>query len=185
MKRSQIVVKFQATDYRGVPELLSIEKCSFVKVGAAQQTGIDQHPFLALLLHRDISAGRMHLYLAFLFHRDYFHRSDASLSRSFVPQRLFPPAECISIFLFFTTGIISTARIHPCLAFLFHRDYFHWPDASLACSFVPQGLFCPTGCIPSLLFCSTGIISTGQMHPYLPLLLHRDYFHRSDTSPHR
>ena len=34
MKRSQIVVKFQATDYRGVPELLSIEKCSFVKVGA-------------------------------------------------------------------------------------------------------------------------------------------------------
>ena len=34
MKRSQIVVKFQATDYRGIPELLSIEKCSFVKVGA-------------------------------------------------------------------------------------------------------------------------------------------------------
>ena len=34
MKRSQIVVKFQATDYRGFLELLSIEKCSFVKVGA-------------------------------------------------------------------------------------------------------------------------------------------------------
>ena len=34
MKRSQIVVKFQTTDYRGIPELLSLEKCSFVKVGA-------------------------------------------------------------------------------------------------------------------------------------------------------
>ena len=90
-----------------------------------------------------ISVGRMHPYLAFLFHRDYFHRSDASLSRSFVPQRLFPPAECISIFLFFTTRIISTARIHPCLAFLFHRDYFHRPDASLSCSFSSQGLFRP------------------------------------------
>ena len=33
-KRSQIVVKFQATDYRGILELLSIEKCLFVKVGA-------------------------------------------------------------------------------------------------------------------------------------------------------
>ena len=155
MKRSQIVVKFQATDYHGAPELLSMEKCSFVKVGAAQQTGIDQHPFLALLLHRDyfgrpdaslscfsvpqglFLADRMHLYLPLFHHRDYFTRSDASLSRSFVPQRLFPPAECISIFLFFTTRIISTARIHPCLALLFHRDYFHRPDASLSSSFAP------------------------------------------------
>ena len=54
-----------------------------------------------------ISAGRMHLYLALLFHRDYFARLDASLSGSFVPQGLFRPAECISIGLFCSTGIIS------------------------------------------------------------------------------
>ena len=85
----------------------------------------DPQPYLALLLHRDyfvpsgcisillfcstgmISAARMHLYLALLLHRDHFHRSNASLSCSFAPQRLFPPAECISILLFSSTGMIS------------------------------------------------------------------------------
>ena len=140
-----------------------------------------------------------------------FPRSDASLSGFSVPQGLFQPTEFIPILLFFTTGIISTGQIHPQLALFHHRDYFGRPDASLSSSFVPQGLFRPTGCISiglffttgitlpqsdaslscfsvpqglfqptgfisSLLFCSTGIISTGQMHPYLPLLLHRDYF---------
>ncbi len=123
-----------------------------------------------------ISAGRMHLYLALLLHRDYFRRPNASLSCSFAPQGLFPPVGCISILLFCYTGIISAGRIHPYLPLLFHRDYFHRPDASLSCSFVPQGLFPPVGFIPSLLFCSTGIISTGRMHLYLALLLHRDYF---------
>ncbi|CCX65747.1 unknown [Firmicutes bacterium CAG:791] len=66
----------------------------------------------------------MHLYLALLFHKDYFGRPDASLSRSFVPQRLFPPAECISIFLFCSTGIISAGRMHLYLALFFHRDDF-------------------------------------------------------------
>ena len=112
-----------------------------------------------------ISAARMHLYLAFLFHRDYFRRSNASLSCSFVPQGLFPPAGCISILLFCYTGIISAGRMHLYLALLLHRDYFHRPNASLSCSFVTQGLFRP-----------------GQMHPYLPLLLHRDYFRRSNAS---
>ena len=32
------------------------------------------------------------------------------------------------------------------------------PDSSLPCSFSPQGLFPPVGCISILLFCSTGII---------------------------
>ena len=103
----------------------------------------------------------MHLYLAFLFHRDYFDRPDASLSCSFSPQGLFPPGQmhpypafllhrdyfhpvrCISSFHFCTTGIISTSRIHLCLALLCHRDYFGQPDASLSCSFAPQGLFRP------------------------------------------
>jgi len=49
----------------------------------------------------------MHLYLALLFHRDYFARLDASLSGSFVPQGLFRLAECISIWLFCAAGIIS------------------------------------------------------------------------------
>ena len=193
------------------------------------------HLYLAFLFHRDyfapsgfisisrfcptgiISAGRMHLYLPLLLHRDYFHRPNASLSSSFVTQGLFPPAKCISIslfcstgiisagqmhlylplllhrdyfapagcisiLLFCTTGIISTGRIHPQLALLLHRDYVRRPNASLSCSFAPQGLFPPVKCISAFLFCPTGIISTGQMHLYLALLLHRDYFHRPNAS---
>ena len=60
-----------------------------------------------------ISPGWMHLYLALLFHRDYFAQLNASLSDSFVPQGLFRPAECISIWLFCAAGIISPARMHP------------------------------------------------------------------------
>ena len=153
-----------------------------------------------LILHGNLETDQ-HLYLAFSFHRDYFARSDASLSCFFASQGLFRPD-----------------RMHLYLALLFHRDYFApvrcisiWlfcstgiisprPDASLSCSFVPQGLFrpgqmhlylalllhrdyfAPTGCISILLFCSTGIISAGQLHLYLALLLHRDYFDQPDAS---
>ena len=112
-----------------------------------------------------ISAARMHPYLALLFPRDYFARPDASLSGSFVPQGLFRPAECISIGLFCSTGIISPSWMHLYLALLFHRDYFARLDASLSGSFVPQGLLYP-----------------GQMHLYLALLFHRDYFARLNAS---
>ena len=125
---------------------------------------------------------RMHLYLALFFHRDYFRRPDASLSSSFASQGLFPPTRCIPTFLFCPTGIISAGRMHLYLPLLLHRDDFHRPNASLSSSFVPQGLFPAAGCIPILLFCSTGIISAGRMHLYLALLLHRDYFDRSDSS---
>ena len=174
------------------------------------------HLYLALLIHRDyfapagcisiflfcstgiISTSQMHLYLALLLHRDYFRRSNASLSCSFVTQGLFPQsrcisilhfcytgitlpqpdaslssffvpqglfrsARCISIFLFCSTGIISTGQMHPQLALLLHRDYFHQPNASLSCSFAPQGLFPPARCISISLFCSTGIISAGAI----------------------
>ena len=117
-----------------------------------------------LILHGNLETDQ-HLYLAFSFHRDYFARSDASLSCFFASQGLFRPD-----------------RMHPYLTLLFHRDYFHRSDASLSGSFSPQGLFRPAGCISILLFCSTGIISTGQLHLYLALLLHRDYFDRSDAS---
>ena len=126
-----------------------------------------------------ILTSRMHLYLALLFHKDYFGRPDASLSSSFAPQGLFPPAKCISIFLFCSTRIISTGQMHLYPALLLHRDYFDRPDASLSCSFAPQGLFPSAKCISILLFCSTGIISTGRIHPQLALLLHRDYFRPS------
>ena len=56
----------------------------------------------------------------------------------------------ISILLFSSLGIISLGRMHLYLALLFHRDYFARLDASLSGSFVPQGLFRPAGCIPSL-----------------------------------
>ena len=105
----------------------------------------------------------MHLYQALLLHRDYFGRPDASLSYSFVPQRLFRPVRCISILLFCSTGIISTGQMHLYPAFLLHRDYFGRSVASLSCSFAPQRLFRPAGCIPIWLFCFTGIISTCQI----------------------
>ena len=100
----------------------------------------------------------MHLYLALLFHRDYFDRLNASLSGFSVPQRLFQPPGCISIWLFYSTGIISAARIHLYLALLPHRDYFGRPDSSPSGFSVPQGLFRPSGFISIWLFCSTGII---------------------------
>ena len=113
----------------------------------------------------ELTASQMHLYLAFLFHRDYFRQPDSSLSCSFVQQGLFPPTEFIPILHFFATEIISTGQIHPCLAFLFHRDYFRQPDSSPSGSFVPQGLFQPAECISVGLFCTAGIISTDRMHP--------------------
>ena len=158
------------------------------------------HLYLALLFHRDyfdrpdsslsgsfapqglLCSGQMHLYLAFLFHRDYFGRLDSSLSGSFVPQRLFQPPGFISIWLFYSTGIISAARIHLYLALLPHRDYFSRPDSSLSGFSVPQGLFQPSGFISIWLFCSTKIISTARIHLYLALLPHRDYFGRPDSS---
>ena len=95
-----------------------------------------------------ISTGQMHLYRALLFHRDYFHRSDASLSGFFAPQGLFRPARCISVLLFCSTGIISPGQMHLYPAFLLHRDYFGRLNASLSCSFVPQGLFRPVRYVP-------------------------------------
>ena len=100
----------------------------------------------------------MHLYLALLPHRDYFGRPDSSLSGFSVPQGLFRPSGFISIWLFCSTKIISTAQIHLYLAFLLHRDYFDRLNASLSGSFAPQGLFRPAECISIWLFCSTEII---------------------------
>ena len=95
-----------------------------------------------------ISTDRMHLYLALLFHRDYFDRPDASLSDSFAPQRLLYPGQ-----------------MHLYLALLCRRDYFDRLNASLSGFSVPQGLFQPAECISVVLFCSAGIISTDRMHP--------------------
>ena len=116
--------------------------CSFAPQGLFR-TG-RMHLYLALLLHRDyfapvrcisiwlfcptgiISTGRMHLYLALLLHRDYFGRLNASLSGSFAPQGLFRPAECISIWLFCSTGIISTCQIEVLLEFLIFFQLLHF-----------------------------------------------------------
>ena len=114
--------------------------------------------------------------------RDYFGQPDASLSCSFSPQGLFPPAGCISSLLFFSTGIISAGRIHLYLALFLYRDYFGQPDSSLSGSFSPQGLFRPAKFISILLFFSTGIISVSRIHLYLALLCYRDYFGRPDSS---
>ena len=97
---------------------------------------------------------------------NYFGRPDSSPARSFLPQGLFLSVRFISGLLFCSTGIISAARIHPQPALFLHRDYFYRSDSSLACSFVPQGLFRPPGFISSLLFFSTGIISAAWIHPY-------------------
>ena len=141
------------------------------------------HPWLAFSSTGIISTVQIHLYLALLYCRDYFFRPDSSPACFFVPQGLFLPLRCISILLFFTAGITSSARIHLYLALFHHRDYFRRPDSSLSCSFSPQGLLRPPGFIPSLLFFSTGIISAARIHLYLALLCCRDYFRRPASSP--
>ena len=140
------------------------------------------YPDLKKFLSRDYFGQPDSSLSCFFLHRDYFGQPDSSLSCSFSPQGLFRPARCISILLFFTTGIISASRIHLYLALLCYRDYFDRPDSSLSCSFSPQGLFRPAGCFSRLLFSSAGIISSAQMHLYLALFLHRDYCDRPDSS---
>ena len=132
---------------------------SFLKYNSKTTAIPEIIPVVLICTAGIISAARMHLYLPLLLHRDYFRRPDASLPCSFAPQGLFLPPGFISILLLCSTGIISTARIHLYLPLLSHRDYFRQSDASLSCSFVPQGLFPPVGFIPSLLFSSTGMIS--------------------------
>ena len=106
--------------------------------------------------------------------QDAFPGGNASSACFFVPQGLFLPSGCIPDSLFCSAGIIFSARMHPWHACLFHRDYFFRPDASLACSFVPQGLFLLPKCISGMLFCSAGIISSARMHLWHALLFHRD-----------
>ena len=89
----------------------------------------------------------------------------------------------ISGLLFSSAGIISSTRMHPQLALFHHRDYFCYPDSSLSCSFLPQGLFLLPGFIPSLLFSSAGITFSARIHPYLALFLRWDYFFCPDSSP--
>ena len=84
----------------------------------------------------------IHLYLAFLHHKDYFSRPVSSLSSSFLPQGLFRPDQ-----------------MHLYLPLFHHKDYFGRLNASQSCSFAPQGLFQPAGCIPIFLFFTAGIIS--------------------------
>ena len=144
--------------------------------------------------------GQMHLYLAFLFHRDYFGRPNASLSGFSASQELFCPG-LMHLYLAFLLhrdyfgrpdlslsgsfapqGLLCPSLMHLYLALLLHRDYFGRPDSSLSCSFAPQGLFRSPGFISICLFCSTGIISAVQIHLYLAFLFHRDYFGRPDSS---
>ena len=170
---------FFRRDYFRRPD--SSLSCSFLPQGLFPPPGFI--PSLLFCTAGIISSARMHLYLALLFHRDYFARPDASLSCSFSLQGLLLPLRCIPSLLFSSAGIISSARIHLYLAFLCCRDYFFCSDASPACSFVPQGLFLPLRCISILLFFTTGIISAARIHPYLALFLRRDDFFCSDASP--
>ena len=82
---------------------------------------------------------RMHLWLAFFLHRDYFYRPDSSLACSFLPQGSFRPPGFIPSLLFFPTGIISIGQIHLWLALLFRRDYFGRLDSSLQADFLRCG----------------------------------------------
>ena len=95
--------KFFSRDYFGRQD--SSLSCSFVLQGLFRPAG-----FISTLLFfftGIISAGRIHPYLALFLHRDYFGRTNSSLSCSFSSQGLFRPARFISILLFFSTGIIS------------------------------------------------------------------------------
>mgnify|MGYP006887185378 CR=1 FL=1 len=166
-------------DYFGRPD--SSLACSFSPQGLFRPPGFI--PSLLFFSTGIISIGQIHLQPALFLHRDYFYRPDSSLACFFSPQGLFLSASFIPSLLFFPTGIISTAWIHPQPALFLHRDYFFRPDSSLSCSFLPQGLFRPPGFIPGLLFSSAGIISAARIHPQPALLFRRDYSGRPDSSP--
>ena len=163
---------FFRRDYFFRPD--SSPACSFVPQGLLFPPGFI--PILLFFSAGIIATAQIHLYLALFLRRDYFCRPASSLSCSFPPQRLFRPLGFILILLFFTTGIISAARLHPYLALPCCRDYFRHPDSSLSYSSVPQGLFLPLRCISILLFFTAGITATARIHLYLALFLRRDYF---------
>ena len=124
-------------------EVISISILLFCSIGMISPDRM--YPYWILFAPQGLLyPGQMHLYLALLFHRDYFARLNASLLDSFAPQ-----------------GLLYPGQMHLYLALLFHRDYFARLNASLSGSFVPQGLFRPAECISIGLFCSTGIISPG------------------------
>ena len=80
-------------DYFGRPD--SSLSGSFAPQGLFQPSG-----FISIWLFCStgiISVARIHLYLALLFHRDYFGRPDSSLSGFSVPQGLFRSPGFISI----------------------------------------------------------------------------------------
>ena len=163
------------------PRAIASLSCSFLPQGLSRPPGFI--PSLLFFSTRMISSARIHPKLTFFFHRDYFDRPDSSQACSFSPQRLSLPLVFIPSLLFCSAGIISTARLHPQLALFLHRDYLYRSFSSPARAFLPQGLFRPTGFIPSLLFSSTGIISTARIHPQLAFFFHRDYLYRPDSSP--
>ena len=152
---------FLHRDYFGRPD--SSLSCSFSPQGLFRSAGCISS--LLFFTTGIISTGQTHPYLALFLHRDYFGRTNSSLSCFSAPQGLFRPVRFIPIWLFCSAGII-----------------FSQPHASLACFSAPQGLFRPARFIPILLFFSTGIISAGRFHPYLALFLHRDYFGQPDAS---
>ena len=96
--------------------------CSFSPQGLLLPPGFI--PSLLFCAAGIISSAQIHPQLALFHHRDYFFRSDSSLSCSFSPQGLLRPPGFIPRLLFSSTGIISAARIHPYLALFHHRDYF-------------------------------------------------------------
>ena len=157
-----------------IPRLLFLPQGLFLPPGFI--------PSLLFFTTGIISATRIHLYLALFFRRDDFFCSDASLSCSFPPQGLLRPPGFIPSLLFCAAGMISSAQMHPQLAFLCRRDDFFRSDSSLSCSFSPQGLFLPPGFILILLFSSAGITSSARLHLYLALLYRRDDFFCADSS---
>ena len=158
--------KYNASKYNAVLSTHSGYSLPFTQM----LRGLSESPLISIAILLFCSKGitlvaRIHPYPALFHHRDYFHRSDASLSAFSAPQGLFSPASCISSLLFCSTGITLVARVHPYPALFYHRDYF-----------------APASCISSFHFCTTGIISVSRIHPYFALLFHRDYFRRPVAS---
>ena len=117
---------------RAFPRAIASLSCSFLLQGLFLPARFI--PSLLFCAAGMISSAQFHPQLALFFRRDDFDRSDSSPACSFSPQRLSLPLVFIPSLLFFSTGIISTARIHPQLALFFRRDDFDRSDSSPACS---------------------------------------------------
>ena len=123
-----------------------------------------------------------HLEICFLFCRDDFPATEASLDRNFSMQGWIFRWKIIPAQTFLRLGMISSEEIHPCSDFPAIRDDFFRGNSSLPEHFCDLGWFLPRKFIPAQTFLRFRMISSVEIHPYPSISAIRDDFFRGNSS---